>query len=583
MIRNAKKIHSAEWLKSSRERIFHRTMRGRTKCVIISLLMVEQSVEDSTMSVTATGVQLRREWPKLLYRRRGTLPDGDLIGANQTQHPRKIMKKLTTAFGAPVSDNQNIKTAGKRGPALLQDAWFLEKMAHFDREVIPERRMPAKGAGAFGTFTVTHDITKYTKAKIFSEIGKKTEMFARFSTVAGERGAADAERDIRGFALKFYTEEGNWDLVGNNTPVFFLRDPLKFPDLNHAIKRDPRTGLRSADSNWDFWSNLPEALHQVTIVMTDRGIPKSFRHMHGFGSHTYSFINSENKRFWVKFTFKTQQGVQNLTDAEAADIIASDRESNQRDLYESIERGEFPRWKLYVQIMNEEDANTYHIHPFDLTKVWPHADYPLIEVGEVELNRNAENFFADVEQAAFSPANIVPGISFSPDKMLQGRLFSYGDTQRYRLGVNYPQIPVNAPKCPFHSYPRDGAMRVDGNSAGATSYEPNRHGGWQEQPDFAEPPLAIDGDAAKFNFREDDHDYYSQPGNLFRMLKPDEQQRLFENTARAIGGASKVVQDRHIGNCSKADPAYGKGVAKAIAALQQHQESKEVVYAEVSR
>ena len=477
------------------------------------------------------------------------------------------MKKLTTAFGAPVVDNQNIQTAGPRGPALLQDVWFLEKMAHFDREVIPERRMHAKGAGAHGTFTVTHDITKYTKAKIFSEIGKKTQMFARFSTVAGERGAADAERDIRGFALKFYTEEGNWDLVGNNTPVFFLRDPLKFPDLNHAIKRDPRTGMRSADNNWDFWSNLPEALHQVTVVMSDRGIPKSFRHMHGFGSHTYSFINSENKRFWVKFTFKTQQGIQNLTDAEAGEIIASDRESNQRDLYESIERSEFPRWKLYVQIMNEEDANTYHIHPFDLTKVWPHGDYPLIEVGEMELNRNPDNFFAETEQAAFSPANIVPGISFSPDKMLQGRLFSYGDTQRYRLGVNHSLIPVNAPKCPFHSYHRDGAMRVDGNSAGATSYEPNRHGEWQEQPDFAEPPLAINGDAGKFNFREDDHDYYSQPGNLFRMLKPDEQQRLFENTARAIGAASKEVQDRHIGNCSKADPAYGEGVAKAIAAL----------------
>jgi catalase len=491
------------------------------------------------------------------------------------------MKKLTTAFGAPVDDNQNIATAGERGPALLQNIWFLEKLAHFDREVIPERRMHAKGSGAFGTFTVTHDITKYTKAKIFSEIGKKTEMFARFSTVAGERGAADAERDIRGFALKFYTDEGNWDLVGNNTPVFFLRDPLKFPDLNHAIKRDPRTGMRSADNNWDFWSNLPEALHQVTVVMSDRGIPKSFRHMHGFGSHTFSFINSENKRFWVKFTFKTQQGIQNLMDDEAGAIIASDRESHQRDLYEAIERGEFPRWKLYVQIMNEEDANTYHIHPFDLTKVWPHADYPLIEVGEMELNRNAENFFADVEQAAFSPANVVPGISFSPDKMLQGRLFSYGDTQRYRLGVNHSLIPVNAPKCPFHSYHRDGSMRVDGNSGGATSYEPNRHGEWQEQPNFAEPPLAINGDAAKFNFREDDHDYYSQPGNLFRMLKPDEQQRLFENTARAIGAASKEVQDRHIGNCSKADPAYGTGVAKAIAALQQGRESKEDVYAEV--
>jgi catalase len=477
------------------------------------------------------------------------------------------MKKLTTAFGAPVDDNQNIKTAGKRGPALLENVWFIEKMAHFDREVIPERRMHAKGAGAFGTFTVTHDITMYTKAKIFSEVGKATPMFARFSTVAGERGAADAERDIRGFALKFYTEEGNWDLVGNNTPVFFIRDPLKFPDLNHAIKRDPRTGMRSADSNWDFWTNLPEALHQVTVVMSDRGIPRSFRHMHGFGSHTYSFINSENKRFWVKFTFKTQQGIQNLTDQEAEALMGKDRETHQRDLYEAIEKGDFPRWKLYVQIMSEEDANTYHIHPFDLTKVWPHGDYPLIEVGVLELNRNPENFFAEVEQAAFAPTNIIPGIGYSPDRMLQGRLFSYGDAQRYRLGVNHYLVPVNAPKCPFHSYHRDGAMRVDGNYGGTTSYEPNRHGEWQEQPDYAEPPLAINGDAQKFDFREDDDDYYSQPGNLFRMFSPEEKQRLFENTARALGPASKEVRDRHVANCTKADPAYGEGIVKALAAF----------------
>jgi catalase len=474
------------------------------------------------------------------------------------------MKKLTTAFGAPVDDNQNIKTAGKRGPALLEDAWFLEKMAHFDREVIPERRMHAKGAGAFGTFTVTHDITNYTKAKIFSEVGKSTPMFARFSTVAGERGAADAERDIRGFAMKFYTEEGNWDLVGNNTPVFFLRDPLKFPDLNHAIKRDPRTGVRSADSNWDFWTNLPEALHQVTVVMSDRGIPRTFRHMHGFGSHTYSFINAEKKRFWVKFTLKTQQGIQNLTDQEAEALIGKDRETHLRDLYEAIEKRDFPRWKMYVQIMNEEDADTYHIHPFDLTKVWPHADYPLIEVGIMELNRNPENYFADVEQAAFAPTNIVPGIGFSPDRMLQGRLFSYGDTQRYRLGVNHYQIPVNAPKCPVHSYHRDGAMRVDGNYGGTTSYEPNRHGEWQQQPDYSEPPLAINGAAQKYDFREDDDDYYSQPGILFRMFSAEEKQRLFENTARALGPASKEVRDRHVGNCTKADPAYGEGVTKAL-------------------
>jgi catalase len=474
------------------------------------------------------------------------------------------MKKLTTALGAPVRDNQNIQTAGKRGPALLQDVWFLEKMAHFDREVIPERRMHAKGAGAFGSFTVTHDITKYTKAKIFSQIGKTTPMFARFSTVAGERGAADAERDIRGFALKFYTEEGNWDLVGNNTPVFFLRDPLKFPDLNHAIKRDPRTGLRSANNNWDFWTNLPEALHQVTVVMSDRGIPRSFRHMHGFGSHTYSFLNAGNKRFWVKFTMKTQQGIENLTDQEAETLVGKDRESNQRDLFESIEKGDFPRWTMYVQIMNEEDANTYHIHPFDVTKVWPHADYPLIEVGYFELNRNPENFFAEVEQAAFAPSNIIPGIGFSPDRLLQGRLFSYSDAARYRIGVNHSLIPVNAPKCPVHSYHRDGAMRVDGNYGATLAYEPNSYGEWQEQPDFTEPPLAIDGYAHNFDFREDDHDYYSQPGNLFRMLCPEEKQRLFENTARALAPASKEVRDRHVSNCSKADQAYGEGVAKAL-------------------
>ena len=374
----------------------------------------------------------------------------------------KESNKLTTASGAPVVDNQNTQTAGPRGPVLLQDIWFLEKLAHFDREVIPERRMHAKGSAAYGTFTVTHDITQYTRAKIFSQIGKKTDLVLRFSTVAGERGAADAERDIRGFAVKFYTEEGNWDLVGNNTPVFFLRDPLKFPDLNHAVKRDPRTNLRSPTNNWDFWTLLPEALHQVTIVMSERGIPRSYRHMHGFGSHTFSFINAKNERYWVKFTFKTQQGIQNMTDQESTELIGRDRESAQRDLFDSIEKKDFPRWKLLVQIMPEQDAATYPINPFDLTKVWPHKDYPLQEVGVLELNRNPENYFAEVEQVAFNPANVVPGIGFSPDKMLQGRLFSYGDAQRYRLGVNHHQIPVNAPRCPFHNYHRDGAMRVDG-------------------------------------------------------------------------------------------------------------------------
>jgi len=472
-------------------------------------------------------------------------------------------KKLTTAAGCPVVDNQNTMTAGPRGPALLQDVWLLEKLAHFDREVIPERRMHAKGSGAYGTFTVTNDITRYTRAKIFSQVGKSTPMFARFTTVAGERGAADAERDIRGFALKFYTEEGNWDLVGNNTPVFFLRDPLKFPDLNHAVKRDPRTNMRSATNNWDFWTSLPEALHQITIVMSERGLPASYRHMHGFGSHTFSFINAANERHWVKFHFRTQQGIKNLTDAEAEAVVGKDRESHQRDLFESIEKGDFPKWTLLVQIMPEKDAAKVPYNPFDLTKVWPHGDYPLIEVGVMELNRNPENFFAEVEQSAFNPAAVVPGIGFSPDKMLQARLFSYGDAQRYRLGVNHHQIPVNAPRCPVHSYHRDGAMRTDDNHGGTLGYEPNSYGQWQEQPDFREPPLSLEGMADHWNHREDG-DYCSQPGALFRLMSPAQQQVLFENTARSVGGAPKDIQLRHIGNCLKADPAYGKGVAKAL-------------------
>src|SRR6202166_3485569 len=477
-------------------------------------------------------------------------------------------ERFTNATGVPVPDNTNILTASRRGPALLQDIWLIEKLAHFDREVIPERRMHAKGWGAYGTFTVTHDISRYTKAKIFSKIGKQTPMFARISTVAGERGAADAERDIRGTALKFYTEEGNWDIVGNNTPVFFFRDPLRFSDLNHAIKRDPRTGMRSADNNWDFWSLLPEALHQVTITMSDRGIPKSFRHMHLYGSHAYSMINAANELGWVKFHSRTQQGIANLTDAEAAALIANDRESHGRDLFESIERGDFPRWTLFIQVMTDAEAKAFRFNPFDLTKVWPKGDFPLIEVGYFELNRNPENFFAEVEQAAFSPANVVPGISFSPDKMLQGRLFSYGDTQRYRLGVNHHHIPVNAPKCPLHSYHRDGAMRTDGNLGGTPTYFPNSRGEWADQPQLNEPPLAIDGAAAHWDHRADD-DHYQQPGDLFRKMNAAQRQALFQNTARQVGGAAKHIQERHIANCTKADPAYGAGVARAIARLAQ--------------
>ena len=480
------------------------------------------------------------------------------MAQDSTKNPGET--KPTTNAGAPVPDNQNAMTAGPRGPMLLQDVWFLEKLAHFDREVIPERRMHAKGSGAYGTFTVTHDITQYTRAKIFSAIGKKTDLFARFTTVAGERGAADAERDIRGFAVKFYTEEGNWDLVGNNTPVFFLRDPLKFPDLNHAVKRDPRTNMRSAKNNWDFWTSLPEALHQITIVMSERGIPATYRHMHGFGSHAFSFINAQNVRCWVKFHLKSQQGIRNLTNAEAEALIGKDRESHQRDLYESLEKGDFPKWVMYVQIMPEADAAKVPYHPFDLTKIWPHKDYPLIEVGVMELNRNPENFFAEVEQSAFNPANIVPGIGFSPDKMLQGRLFAYGDAQRYRLGVNHHLIPVNAPRCPAHSYHRDGAMRVDGNFGGTLGYEPNSQSEWQGGPDFAEPPLALEHAADHWNHREDT-DYYSQPGALFRLMTPAQQQVLFENTADSMSGVPREIQIRHVSHCFKADPAYGAGVA----------------------
>lgn len=472
--------------------------------------------------------------------------------------------KLHSVSGAPIANNQDSLTAGARGPMLLQDVWFLEKLAHFDREVIPERRMHAKGSGAFGEFTVTHDISQYSKAAIFSEIGKKTEVFARFSTVAGERGAADAERDIRGFAVRFYTEEGNWDLVGNNTPVFFFRDPLKFPDLNHAVKRDPRTNMRCPVSNWDFWTQLPEALHQVTYLMGDRGIPANYRQMHGYGSHTFSLINANNERFWVKFHMRSQQGIENLSDAEAAEVVGKDRESSQRDLYEAIEVGNFPSWKLYVQIMPEADAAKSRFNPFDLTKVWSKKEYPLIEVGAFELNRNPENYFADVEQAAFNPAHIVPGIGFSPDRMLQGRLFSYGDAQRYRLGVNHYQIPVNQPRCPFTSFHRDGAMRVDGNAGSRISYEPNTQQQWQQQEHFAEPPLALNGYADRFDYWEDEPDYFTQAGDLFRLMGADEQQRLFENTARNMEGVPNEIKQRHIEHCRKADAAYGEGVAKAM-------------------
>ena len=476
---------------------------------------------------------------------------------------KKESPVLTTTSGAPVADNQNSMTAGPRGPLLMEDFQLLEKLAHQNRERVPERTVHAKGSGAFGVLTITHDITKYTRANIFSKIGKQTEMLARFSTVAGERGAADAERDVRGFALKFYTDEGNWDLVGNNTPIFFVRDPLKFPDFIHTQKRHPRTNLRSNTAQWDFWSLSPESLHQVTTLMSDRGLPNGFRHMNGYGSHTYSLINAKNERFWVKFHFKTMQGIQCLTNQEAEKIVATDRESFQRDLYTSIERGDFPKWKLKIQVMPEADADTYRWNPFDLTKVWPHADYPLIDVGILELNRNPENYFSQVEQAAFSPANIVPGISHSPDKMLQARIFSYADAHRYRIGTHYQMLPVNRPKSAVHTYNADGAMRFDTPASSDAYYEPNSFGGPKQAPEYAEPPLKISSLAGRYDHRQGNDDY-TQPGNLFRLMSDSQKQQLFNNTAASMAGVPEEIIQRQLVHCHKADPAYAAGVAKAL-------------------
>lgn len=469
---------------------------------------------------------------------------------------------MTTTGGNPVADNQNSITAGPRGPVLLQDYQLIEKLAHQNRERIPERTVHAKGSGAYGTLTITHDITRYSKAAVFKP-GTKSECFLRFSTVAGERGAADAERDVRGFALKVYTTEGNWDMVGNNTPVFFVRDPQKFPDFIHTQKRHPKTNLRSNTAMWDFWSLSPESLHQVTILMSDRGLPRGYRFVNGYGSHTYSLLNAQNERFWVKFHFKTQQGHQFWTNAEAEQVVGKCRESSQRDLYEAIERGEFPRWRFCVQIMPEKDAETYRWHPFDVTKVWPHKDYPLIDVGVLELNRNPENYFAEVEQSSFSPSNIVPGISWSPDKMLQARIFAYADAHRYRVGTHYEMLPVNRPRVPVHTYHLDGPMRFEVPPATNAYYEPNSFAGPQQDPRFAEPPLKISGDADRYNHR-DGNDDTTQPGNLFRLMNAEQQGRLFQNIAAAMAGVPEEIVQRQLVHFHRADPRYAEGVARAL-------------------
>ncbi|MBJ9977482.1 catalase [Pseudomonas sp. S75] len=474
-----------------------------------------------------------------------------------------MSKTLTTASGAPVADNQNSRSAGPRGPLLLDDFQLVEKLAHFNRENIPERRVHAKGSGAYGTFTVTRDITRYTSARLFESVGKQTETFLRFSTVGGERGSADTERDPRGFAVKFYTEEGNWDIVGNNTPVFFIRDPMKFPDFIHTQKRNPQTNLKSAQMMWDFWSHSPEALHQVTILFSDRGIPDGYRHMHGFGSHTYSLIAADGQRTWVKWHFKTQQGIKNLAPAEAARIAGTDPDYAQRDLFEAIEQGDYPRWTVCIQVMSEEEAAGRAENPFDVTKTWSQKDYPLIEVGVLELNRNPLNYFAEVEQAAFGPSNMVPGVGLSPDRMLQGRVFAYADAHRYRVGTNHQHLPVNAPRCPVNTYQRDGAMNF-GSYGSAPNYEPNSFAEAPKQsPRHAEPALALSGAADRFDHREDE-DYYSHAGALFRLMSAEQQALLIDNIAGTLAGVTEDVVRRQLAHFHKADAAYGEGIAKAL-------------------
>ncbi|WP_136064664.1 catalase [Modicisalibacter radicis] len=480
-------------------------------------------------------------------------------------------KTLTTSAGAPIGDNQNSQSAGPRGPLLMQDYQLIEKLAHQNRERIPERTVHAKGWGAYGTLTVTHDISRYTKARVFT-LGTQTPMLARFSTVAGEQGAADAERDVRGFALKFYTEEGNWDLVGNNTPVFFIRDPYKFPDFIHTQKRHPRTNMRSATAAWDFWSLSPESLHQVTMLMSDRGLPTDVRHINGYGSHTYSLINDDNQRVWVKFHFKTQQGHRHYTNAEAEGIVGKNRETTQEDLFTSIEKGDYPRWRVCIQVMTEDQARQTAFNPFDLTKVWPHGDFPLIDVGTLELNRNPDNYFAEIEQAAFSPSNTVPGIGFSPDKMLQARVFSYADAHRYRLGTHYEALPVNQPRSPVHHYHKDGPMRFFANNPQPDAYyEPNSFGGPQERPDVLEPPLPLEGDADRHDHRLGNDDF-SQPRALFLLFDEGQRQRLFGNIADHMAGVPSFIVDRQLALFDRVHPDYGKGVRAAIEAKQPQAE-----------
>ncbi|MHA2957765.1 catalase KatA [Priestia megaterium] len=470
---------------------------------------------------------------------------------------------LTTSWGAPVGDNQNSMTAGSRGPTLIQDVHLLEKLAHFNRERVPERVVHAKGAGAHGYFEVTNDVSAYTKAAFLSEVGKRTPLFVRFSTVAGENGSADTVRDPRGFAVKFYTEEGNYDLVGNNTPVFFIRDAIKFPDFIHTQKRDPRTHLKNPTAVWDFWSLSPESLHQVSILMSDRGIPATLRHMHGFGSHTFKWVNAEGDGVWVKYHFKTDQGVKNLSPDVAAKLAGENPDYHTEDLFNAIEKGDFPSWKLYVQIMPLEDADTYRFDPFDVTKVWSQKDYPLIEVGRMVLDRNPENYFAEVEQATFSPGTLVPGIDVSPDKMLQGRLFAYSDAHRYRVGANHQALPINRPRNEVNNYQRDGQMRFDDNGGRSVYYEPNSFGGPTESHENKQAAYPVSGVADSVAYDHNDH--YTQAGDLYRLLSENERTRLVANIVEAMEPVEKEeIKLRQIQHFYKADPEYGTRVADGL-------------------
>jgi len=481
-------------------------------------------------------------------------------------------RKLTTASGRPYVEHENTQSVGKRGPLLLQDFVLHEKMAHFNRERIPERVVHAKGTGAYGTFTVTHDISKYTKAKIFNEIGKQCKIFLRFSTVGGEKGSADSERDPRGFALRLYTEDGNWDIVGNNTPVFFIKDPKKFSDFIHTQKRDPRTNLKSPTMMWDFWSLNPESLHQVMILMSDRGTPYSYRHMDGFGSHTFSMINADNERVWVKFHFKTQQGIKNFTGPEADAMRTQDMDHSQRDLVDAIDNGDFPKWSVKIQVMTEEQAKTFRWNPFDLSKVWPHGEFPLIDAGEIELNQIPRNYFAHVEQAAFAPTNQVDGIGFSPDRMLQGRILSYPDAARHRLGVNYEQLAVNA--CPFmtNNYHRDGAMRFDDNGNDDPNYFPNSFGDVLPDESYKEPAQELESSTADWydrNEGEGDNDHYTQPGDLYRKAMNDaDRNNLINNIVGAMSGISGPKREKIINlqlcHWFRADIGLGMAIASGL-------------------